>query len=369
MASTTMTPKTNREGLAALDEALQAGAATLQRLEEQGEQLHQTEIVADSNKYLLDRSAREIRGMTWSGWLQNQFTSGPAVPKPPPAPARAEVAPVEKRHVPIPSGGTAEQDQYVADLSTQLDDVLACGKQLNAVIDHQNAQSSRLSAKTESLWESTRRNTRAAGRVAAAGLFGAADEPKLLGHVALQCPVTKRYLRSRGTDVGLSPDLELRATCRWALYEVRPHVLSLMNSVSDKYIGMTFGGGIACNSSSFGSWQQLDMDLRQRKGDIVETPISLLAADWGGGCYVECDRDGLLRLGEQVGNPEARDRARRWRVEFLDDAYEEPQFADQVLTLKPDALERVRGAVPAVLEEAAATAYGAAARAQAWEDD
>ena len=80
MASTTMTPKTNRDGLAALDEALQAGAATLQRLEEQGEQLHQTEIVADSNKYLLDRSAREIRGMTWSGWLQNQFTSGPAVP-------------------------------------------------------------------------------------------------------------------------------------------------------------------------------------------------------------------------------------------------------------------------------------------------
>ena len=83
MASTIATPKTNREGLAALDEALQAGAATLQRLEEQGEQLHQTEIVADSNKYLLDRSAREIRGMTWSGWLQNQFTSGPAVPKPP----------------------------------------------------------------------------------------------------------------------------------------------------------------------------------------------------------------------------------------------------------------------------------------------
>ena len=84
MASTTATPKSNRDGLAALDEALQAGAATLQRLEEQGEQLHQTEIVADSNKYLLDRSAREIRGMTWSGWLQNQFTSGPAVPKPPP---------------------------------------------------------------------------------------------------------------------------------------------------------------------------------------------------------------------------------------------------------------------------------------------
>ena len=62
-------------------------------------------------------------------------------------------------------------------------------------------------------------------------------------------------------------------------------------------------------------------------------------------------------------------RARRWRVEFLDDAYEVPTFADQVLTLKPDALERVRGAVPAVLEEAAATAYGAAARVPAWEDD
>ena len=165
MASTTAAPKTNREGLAALDEALQAGAATLQRLEEQGEQLHQTEIVADSNKYLLDRSAREIRGMTWSGWLQNQFTSGPAVPKPPPAPLRPEVAPQSRHQPPIPSGGTREQDQYVADLSQQLDDVLACGKQLNAVIDHQNAQSSRLSAKTESLWESTRRTTRASRRM------------------------------------------------------------------------------------------------------------------------------------------------------------------------------------------------------------
>ena len=130
MASTTATPKSNRDGLAALDEALQAGAATLQRLEEQGEQLHQTEIVADSNKYLLDRSAREIRGMTWSGWLQNQFTSGPAVPKPPPAPLRPEVAPQSRHQPPIPSGGTSEQDQYVADLSQQLDDVLACGKQL-----------------------------------------------------------------------------------------------------------------------------------------------------------------------------------------------------------------------------------------------
>ena len=37
MASTTAAPKSNRDGLAALDEALQAGAATLQRLEEQGE--------------------------------------------------------------------------------------------------------------------------------------------------------------------------------------------------------------------------------------------------------------------------------------------------------------------------------------------
>ena len=43
-------------------------------------------------------------------------------------------------------------------------------------------------------------------------------------------------------------------------------MLSLMNSVSDKYIGMTFGGGIACNSSSFGSrGSNLDMDPRRRR--------------------------------------------------------------------------------------------------------
>ena len=168
--------------------------------------------------------------------------------------------------------------------------------------------------------------------------------------------------------MGLSPDLELRATCRWALYEVRPHVLSLMNSVSDKYIGMTFGGGIACNSRRSARGSNSTWTCGERRGDVVETPISLLAADWGGAAAWNVIEMGSLGWASRSGT-------RRLEIElggggsgFLDDAYEVPTFADQALTLKPDALEQVRGTVPAVLEEAAATAAGAAARAPVWDD-
>ena len=128
--------------------------------------------------------------------------------------------------------------------------------------------------------------------------------------------------------MGLSPDLELRATCRWALYEVRPHVLSLMNSVSDKYIGMTFGGGIACNSSSFGSWQQLDMDLRQRKVTLSRRRsrssrrTGAAAATWNViemGSLGWVSRSGTRRRGIALGGG---------GIEFLD-AHEVPTFADQ----------------------------------------
>ena len=77
--------KRDRSGERALAEAFESGREILTRLNEQGESLQRSEVVADSNQYVLDRSARTLSNMTWSGWIANTFRPAPKPPPPPPA--------------------------------------------------------------------------------------------------------------------------------------------------------------------------------------------------------------------------------------------------------------------------------------------
>jgi hypothetical protein len=55
-------------------EAVEIGRGTLEETERQGEQLNNASRLADQTKYALDQSSRLLRGMTWTGWVQNVFT-------------------------------------------------------------------------------------------------------------------------------------------------------------------------------------------------------------------------------------------------------------------------------------------------------
>ena len=52
-------------------EAVETGRETLEESLRQGEQLQNADRMADHARYALDRSARVLRGMTWSGWFAN----------------------------------------------------------------------------------------------------------------------------------------------------------------------------------------------------------------------------------------------------------------------------------------------------------
>jgi len=49
--------------------------ATAQQIALQGESLSISEAIAENTDYMLQKSARILRGMTWSGWVANIFTS------------------------------------------------------------------------------------------------------------------------------------------------------------------------------------------------------------------------------------------------------------------------------------------------------
>jgi hypothetical protein len=52
-------------------EAVEIGRETLAESSRQGEQLQNADKIADHTRFALDKSARVLRGMTWSGWFAN----------------------------------------------------------------------------------------------------------------------------------------------------------------------------------------------------------------------------------------------------------------------------------------------------------
>jgi hypothetical protein len=52
-------------------EAVEIGRETLAESSRQGEQLQNADRMADHARFALDKSARVLRGMTWSGWFAN----------------------------------------------------------------------------------------------------------------------------------------------------------------------------------------------------------------------------------------------------------------------------------------------------------
>ena len=59
-------------------ESILIGRETAAVVQQQGEQLHRAETVADSTQYQLDRATRLLKGMTWSGWVNNMFAPLPS---------------------------------------------------------------------------------------------------------------------------------------------------------------------------------------------------------------------------------------------------------------------------------------------------
>lgn len=56
-------------------ESIMIGRETLETAIRQGEQLQNAENLAIETEYKLDRATRLLKGMSWSGWIKNKFTS------------------------------------------------------------------------------------------------------------------------------------------------------------------------------------------------------------------------------------------------------------------------------------------------------
>ncbi|CAN0390916.1 unnamed protein product, partial [Ectocarpus sp. 13 AM-2016] len=58
-------------------ESVEVGREALERLDDQKERLERSEMVLDSTRYAIERSARVLRGMTFWGKIRNAFSDDP----------------------------------------------------------------------------------------------------------------------------------------------------------------------------------------------------------------------------------------------------------------------------------------------------
>lgn len=329
----------DRSGLQALNEAKDVGLATAAALDAQGEELAAAENCVDSNQYIINKSGRIVRGMTWWGWITNTFTAAPKPPDPqrrrpsthamPPTAAvrPTATAPPQAQEERSSHPQLREQQDYLDEVSLGLDELREVGVEIGRRVETQNEAVPRLHEKMDALWQSTRHVTRQAGRVIES--YATRATPKLLGHVALRDVATRRFVQARGDEVGLSKEVDcLRATCRFALYEKRAHLLGLYSPVSQRYVGLTFAGNIRCSARTFGRTEEFDLDLQRP----AASPVLCVAANFGAGCWLRVEpREGRLLPAESRSAPDALQRAARFEVLFLDQAYRTPSYAEEIL--------------------------------------
>ena len=75
--------KLDEENIAALQasaEAVSISRATLETTLAQSDQLQHCEDIHERNKYIVEKSGRIVRGMTWSGWMMNAFSKNSEPP-------------------------------------------------------------------------------------------------------------------------------------------------------------------------------------------------------------------------------------------------------------------------------------------------
>ncbi|KAJ8613950.1 hypothetical protein CTAYLR_008792 [Chrysophaeum taylorii] len=349
----------DRSGLRAVSEAREVGLQTVGKLDAQGETIRHAQTAVDSNQHLIDKSGRVVRGMTWWGWVQNAFSSPPAPPEPQPRATRRTPPAVSReapaglvRHASVVAAPREaasssrprdarlrEQQEYLGELSQGLEELLEVGGAIGERVEEQAEAVPKLHASVEHLWQSTRHVTRQAGRVMES--YATRATPKLLCHVALREVESRRYVRARGDVVALSDEVDvLRATCRFALYEKRAHLLGLQSTVSKLYVGITFSGAIKCAATRFGRWEEFDIDLTRPNA----TPILCVAANFGAGCWIRVEaREGRLLPAEPRTCAQAVNRAAKFEIVVLDDVYAPPAYAEEILSRRGSATTQMEG--------------------------
>lgn len=309
---TTTTEKidTKAELLEAKSHAAQAivtGRQTLERLQLQEETLNSSEDTLEANEYALDKAMQTLRGMTWSGYMYNQYKNVASVVSSKP-PSVEEVH--RNRHGRIKekdnpnnhlnnsynqtidfretNSNKSEEDKELDKIYSAVELLHEIGLTMGDQLINQNKALDDMDRRTEVVTDKTLAVTLKASQLSRnSNRYGA----KFVGLYQFMEPETGKFLALNGDNIILS-DVPERSTY-FNCFVKAQSLIGIQSEKTKKFLGCTMWGTIAAAATYFGKQEECHLELDGR-----ETGILFLARNWGSGGWLkhtsDSDASGVL---------------------------------------------------------------------------
>eukprot|EP00624_Nannochloropsis_granulata_P000777 evm.model.NODE_13262_length_16184_cov_20.672207.1 len=339
------------------------GRETLTAVAGQQESLDRAEAVVDSNRYMIDKSARTLRGMSWWGSVKNYFSEEPAAPRPKAsswmtkqqkqeeATGRSSTTTssssnssstaaqwqdqsqgyiqgssderqelysfrnkgkaTDARATRLQEGSAPPaslahvahiQDAYLEKLGKSVDEQRAIGGTLHEALTEQAAQINRLGESSDGLHDRTRAVVRNAARVSRSRGGWGGERPKLHKFIAFRELRTGLLLSVVGEELKLQ-EPHMTKACQFAAYTCQTAITGLQSVLSRKWLGQHWiTGALGVRGTGLGKNEEWEVDWGKPGGAFLLS----CSANWGNGGYVmvvpgkEGGREGGQGRGQEV---------------------------------------------------------------------
>mmetsp|Transcript_13491 Transcript_13491/g.20278 ORF Transcript_13491/g.20278 Transcript_13491/m.20278 type:complete len:347 (+) Transcript_13491:73-1113(+) len=279
-----------QQGQASAEDSLNIGRGILGTLSEQNEKQLASADNVETTEYVLQRSMRVLRGMTWSGMFYNMVTKESEPTK--------TISHTHRQHPNITdtvdvrehyqnrrelldgTGNTSrtcdEEMERLAGSVQKLEDVSLT---INRSLQAQAQLADDLTEKTEDV-----NNAMLATLLRTAQLTQRAKKTSEveIGIFYFQQMGSNQYLCVNGTQVVLCDRFDRSAIFR--VFSKESHLMGLQNMKTFKFLGINMWGSVTASSAVFGTYEETFIDL----DGFRRTPgIFFLAPNWGGGGWLQ----------------------------------------------------------------------------------
>lgn len=288
-------------------DSIDIGRQTLESLAVQNEVLQSSEDTIEANEYVIQKSMRVLRGMTWSGTIYNLFTPDPTLQK------------VESSDLKINSiseGQVCREDSDIQEtnnpldsdlkeISANLSELTEIGVMIGTNLQIQNKSLDRISQKAAIITDASLAVTLKASQLLNKNNR---KRPDHIGRFQFMETTKSMWLSVRELDgtIELLPIYERSQRCtQFDCFVKEENIFCMMNCKTLKCIGTTWLGAIRALGNRFGRQEEcfISLSLSQQE-DLsegateaeIETGILFLAANGGSGGWLKAPKDGQTTL-------------------------------------------------------------------------
>lgn len=308
------------EALQNAEQAQQHGIRAMASLDHQEEQLDGAEDTLDSNLYVLEKSRRALRGMTWGGSIYNWFAGEPEKPScsssssssalgisstgnsntsrsaplpsvvqgaasySTPASSSSSSAPIARAASAPLSSTDADDELLLKSVETLRELSVGLGEKIEA----QNSKVASIEGVLERTEDSTMQVTVKTAQLTQRS-SKASEVP--IGDYRLVDTHSGRFLAVEGDDLVLAPVTKPDRSSLFRVFQKEGHIMGLMSLKTQKWLGLTWLGDVKCSGDYFGKSEECHIELSGTK-----TGIYMCACNWYGGGWLKVPNSGAVKV-------------------------------------------------------------------------